>query len=221
MRLRIFVVVGIVVACASCVHDLPAQSPTVSLEAAIDLFFAAKPNESARMFDAIVKARPTREPELWQRGLALYYANRFKDGREQFELHRTVNPNDIENPAWHFACVARQSDLEAARKQLLPVGEDGRVPLKEVIGFYRGTVDEDAVLAAADVGPEAVRRNQRCYAHLYLGLFYEATGSLEKAQEQMVLSAVNYSMDHYMGKVAQMHVQLRGWDVSQAQEKAE
>lgn len=70
MRLRTFVVVGIVVACASCVHDLPAQSPTVSLEAAIDLFFAAKPNESARMFDAIVKARPTREPELWQRGLA-------------------------------------------------------------------------------------------------------------------------------------------------------
>jgi lipoprotein NlpI len=49
----------------------------------------------------------------------------------------------------------------------------------------------------------------------------QATGSLEKAQEQMVLSAVNYSMDHYMGKVAQMHVQLRGWDVSQAQEKAE
>lgn len=95
------------------------------------------------------------------------------------------------------------------------------MPLKEVIGFYRGTVDEDAVLAASDAGPEAVRRNQRCYAHLYLGLFYEATGSLEKAQEQMVLSAVNYSMDHYMGKVAQMHVQLRGWDASQAQEKAE
>jgi hypothetical protein len=28
-----------------------------------------------------------------------------------------------------------------------------------------------------------------------------------------VLAAGRYSMDHFMGKVAQLHAQLRGWDV--------
>ncbi len=45
-------------------------------------------------------AVPGAEPELWQRGLALYYTERFADGQKQFELHKTVNPNDVENRAW-------------------------------------------------------------------------------------------------------------------------
>jgi hypothetical protein len=42
--------------------------------------------------------RPTRS---WQRGIALYYAGRYKDCRLQFESHRTVNPNDVETVREH------------------------------------------------------------------------------------------------------------------------
>ena len=192
-----------------------AEEPATSLEAAVGLLFAAQPQESAIMFDTLVKAQPLCEPDLWQRGLALYYGDRFADAQRQFELHRTVNPNDVENPAWHFACVARQRGEEAARQALLPVGPDPRVPLAEVLAFYRGSTDADAVLKAADAGPEGVRRNQRCYAHLYLGLHAEATGATDKAKNHMLLAAGKYSMDHFMGKVAQMHVKLRGWEVAQ------
>jgi lipoprotein NlpI len=188
-----------------------AQSPNDLFREGVDLFFAAKPEESARQFDALIKADPTAEPELWQRGLSLYYADRFQDGREQFESHRTVNPNDVENPAWHFACVARLDGLEAAREAMLPVGPDRRVPMQEIIAYYRGEGSPEEILAAAEAGDEAGKRNRLCYAHLYLGLFAEATGDADAAKQHISLAAGRYSMDHYMGRVAQVHARLRGW----------
>ena len=188
---------------APAVADEPSSQKL--FDDSVRLLFDGKPEASARGFDALVQARPEMEPHLWQRGLALYYANRFADGRRQFELHRTVNPADVENVTWHFACMARQA--------ILPVGDDGRVPMTEVLAFYRGSGPADAVIAAADSAPEATRRDARCYAHLYLGLHAEALGQADRAREHMVLAAGKYSMDHFMGAIARLHARLRGWDV--------
>jgi lipoprotein NlpI len=182
----------------------------------VRLFFDAKPVESARVFDQLVVAVPGAEPELWQRGLALYYAERYADGQKQFERHKTVNPNDVENPAWHFLCVARLKGAAAAREALLPVGEDRRVPMKEILDLYAGKCEPAAVLAAAEQGDGEARRNQLCYAHLYLGLYFEALGDAEKAREHITQAAGPFRMDHYMGKVAVMHAKLRGWPVADA-----
>jgi lipoprotein NlpI len=178
---------------------------------AVELFFAAKPVESARLFDQLVNLAPAVEPELWQRGLALYYADRFAAGRAQFELHKEVNPNDVENPAWHFLCVAKLEGVDAARAKLLPVGEDSRVPMKEILALFKGEGDEAAVLEAAGQGEGEARKNQLCYAHLYLGLFHEAAGTTEKARQHITQAAGPFKMDHYMGRVAVMHAKLRGW----------
>lgn len=201
-----------VVACGTATAA-PPESPQALFDGAVRLFFEAKPVESARTFDRLVAAVPQAEPELWQRGLALYYAGRYQDGREQFERHRTVNPDDVENPAWHFLCVARLEGPEAARKAMLPVGEDRRVPMREILALYAGRVDAGAVLAAADTGEAAARRNQRCYAHLYLGLHAEATGDHEQARKHILQAAGPCRMDHYMGKVAVVHAALRGWEI--------
>jgi lipoprotein NlpI len=179
--------------------------------AAIEAFFAARPAESARLFDAVAAAAPDREPELWQRGLAQYYAGRYADGRRQFELHRTVNPNDVENVAWHFACVARESGAAAARAAVLPVGEDPRVPMKQVRDLCAGTATPEDVIAAAEASPERNRRNDLCFAHLYVGLYHDAIGDAEQAKRHILLAAGPFSMDHYMGRVAQVHLAVRGW----------
>ena len=190
------------------------KQPQELFSEAVKLFFAAKPAASARVFDQLVVAVPRSEPELWQRGLALYYAERFEDGRKQFELHRTVNPNDVENPAWHFLCVARLEGVDAARKALLPVGEDRRVPMREILALYAGTSDPAAVLAAAEKGEGEARRNQLCYAHLYLGLYFEALGDAAQAREHIRQAAGPFRMHHYMGKVAVMHELLRSSQVN-------
>jgi lipoprotein NlpI len=193
-----------------CLAGDPAD-PQALFDKAVHLFFAGQPAESARAFDALVAARPAAEPGLWQRGLALYYAERFAAGRKQFELHRTVNPDDVENVAWHFACVARDDGAAAARAAMLPVGDDRRVPMRQILDFYAGRADAAAVLAAAEAGEGVVRRNQLCFAHLYLGLHAEAVGDRAAAKQHILLAAGPFAMDHFMGSVAGLHARLRGW----------
>jgi lipoprotein NlpI len=201
-------VFGLIASAALCQEPTPREL----MSSAVDLYFAAKPKESVDAFDRLIKLQPDSKPGLWQRGLALYHADRFKEGREQFEVHQTVNPNDVENAAWHFICVAKADGIEEARKHLIPIKGDSRVPMKEVHDLFAGKGTVEPVLKAAAAGDESDRRNQLCYAHLYLGLYFEALGDVVKAKDHMLKAAVDYKMDHYMGKSAQVHVRLRGWE---------
>src|SRR6266850_577824 len=116
----------------------PAGRPQAIFDRAVADFQSGRIAESAAGFDALAKLVPTDAPQLWQRGIALYYARRYQDCRAQFESHRTVNPDDVENAAWHFLCVARAESPERARAALLPVGPDARVPMREVYQMFRG-----------------------------------------------------------------------------------
>lgn len=197
----------------ACAEDRGgALSGAALFDKAIAMFFSGQPIESARLFDSVAKIRPELAPELWQRGIALYYAERFDDGRKQFELHRTVNGSDVENPAWHYLCVARASSPEEARRAMLPVGQDSRVPMREILALFKGDGSEEDVLATASRGEGKTLRNQLCYAHLYLGLYAEAQRDAVRAKKHILLAAGPFSMDHYMGRVAKVHAQLREWN---------
>ena len=73
------------------------------------------------------------------------------------------------------------------------------------------------MLEAAEKSEAGARRNQLCYAHLYLGLFQEAVGNVDKAREHMTRAAGAFRMNHSMGKVAVMHAMIRGWPVPEPQ----
>jgi len=192
---------------------LPAQeSPDALFQQGVDFFFDGKSKESVAAFDKLITLAPNAKPQLWQRGLSLYYAGDFKGGREQFEVHQTVNGNDVENAAWHFLCIAKGEGVEAARKVFIPIEGDSRIPMKQVHELFAGKGTVEAVLKAAEEGEGERLRNHRCYAHLYLGLYFEATGDDAKAKDHMLKAANDYAMDHYMGRVAQVHVKIRGWD---------
>jgi lipoprotein NlpI len=101
-----------------------AQNAGAVLDRAVADFEAGRIALSASGFDQVARMVPDLAPQLWQRGIALYYAERYQDCREQFESHRRVNPDDVENAAWHFLCVAKLESPEAARSALLFVGRD-------------------------------------------------------------------------------------------------
>jgi lipoprotein NlpI len=179
-----------------------AQSPQASLNRAVVDFENGRFTESAAAFDSLAKADPARAPYLWQRGIALYYAGRYNDCRRQFESHRTVNPDDVENAAWHFLCVARAESAAKARAALLPVGRDARVPMREVYQMFRGTLTPEQALSAAGSQPAA-----QFYAHLYLGLYFEALGMKDRALEHITIAASDRfeSSGGYMHMVARVH----------------
>jgi lipoprotein NlpI len=196
----------------SATAQQPAKTPDQWMETGVDAFFNARIEDSAIAFDKVIEAVPQAKPQLWQRGLTLYYAKRYQDGREQFETHQTANSNDVENAAWHFLCVARLEGVDAARKALIPIEGDTRVPMKQVHALFAGTGSVEAVLTAAGEGNDSPRRrNHLCYAHLYLGLYFEALGDDAKAKDHILKAATDYEMDHYMGKTAITHAKVRGW----------
>src|SRR5687767_8439690 len=179
------------------------QSPQAILNRAVADFESGRFAESAAQFDSLARAVPERAPHLWQRGIALYYAGRYDDCRRQFESHRTVNPDDVENAAWHFLCVARADSPAKARSALLPVGPDARVPMREVYQMFRGTLAPEQVLSAAGNEPSA-----QFYGHLYLGLYFEATGMKTRAREHITIAAADRfeSSGGYMHLVARVHL---------------
>ena len=180
--------------------------PQQLLDRAIEDFENGRITESVAGFDQLVKVLPAFAPQLWQRGIALYYAGRYADCRAQFESHRTVNPNDVENAVWHYLCVARAESPAKARAALLPVGPDSRVPMRQVYELFRGELKPEQVLAAA--GSQA---SAQFFAQLYLGLYYEAQGDARRALEHMTAAAADRfaAAGGYMHTVARIHLQQR------------
>ena len=103
-----------------------------------------------RRLRQVPRVRPKLAPDHWRRGIALYYAGKFDDGRKQFDLHRTVNPEDVENSAWHYLCNARANTPKKAREDLIPVTKDARVPMKQVLELFAGKIKPPDVLDAAE-----------------------------------------------------------------------
>lgn len=193
---------------------LMAQDAKQHFAKGAEFFFAGKIKEALVEWDAQVKEDPAALPYHWQRGLALYYAERYQEGRAQFEEHQKVNSEDVENAVWHFLCVSKLENPEAARKVYIPITHDTRVPMKEIHALYAGKGTADDVLKAAEAGEnvsEESRNMRRCYARLYLGLYEEALGHADKARDHMLKAAALAPEGSYMGQVAVVHCKVRGW----------
>lgn len=177
--------------------------------------------ESLADFDRFVRLRPSQERELWQRGIAYYYAGRYAEGAKQFEAYQTFDDNDVENVVWRYICQARATSPEEARRQLYRVRHDMRVPMMEIYAVYAGQAQPTDVLAAAESGsvsPEE-RTVRRFYAHLYLGLYFEAQGNHEQARQHL-FEAEKLKISHYMWDVCRVHCErLRAADAPNTSEQ--
>lgn len=184
-------------------QPLERQDPRAIFDRAVADFQRGRLPESVAGFDRLAKLAPESAPQLWQRGIALYYAGRYDDCRAQFESHRTVNPNDVENAAWHFLCVARAESPAKAKTALLPVGPDARVPMRQIYQLFQGTLTPEGVMTAAGTNPES-----EFYAHLYLGLYFEALGNTDRAAEHIRAAADDRyaASGGYMAGVARVHL---------------
>jgi lipoprotein NlpI len=187
------------------------QTPAEYVARGMQEFQENKIAASLRDFDRAAELDPAGAPFLWQRGISDYYAGKFREGRRQFESHKTVNPDDVENAAWHFLCVARTDGLDAARRSLIKIDltRDPRVPMAEIYQFFAGRGSEESILKAAR---KAGTERARMYAHLYLGLYYEAAGDATKAREHLRQAAAAKLEKDYMHSVAKVHLLQRKWE---------
>ena len=159
-------------------------------------------------FDRAEQLDPALTPYLWQRGLSYYYAARFDEGIRQFEVDLQVNGQDVEETVWRYLCQAQLHSAEAAREGLLAVRNDPRPVMSTVYELFAGTCDTEVLLTVAR------DQRERFYSQLYAGLYYEAEREVARARYHITQAAAMQVLDDYMGWLAIVHQQQRGWDRS-------
>ncbi|MBE9208407.1 hypothetical protein IQ244_18095 [Nostoc sp. LEGE 06077] len=183
------------------------NNPKAYIRRGMVKFQLAKIDESIQDFDTAENIEPRLKPYLWQRGLSYYYAERFAEGAQQFEIDLTVNANDVEETVWRYLCLARLQGVEVARNSLLKVKNDPRRVLRFIYDLFAGNCTPEEVLTVGE--SEGIKG--KFYSHLYLGLYYESANNLNLAQEYIVKAADKYQINDYMWYLAQVHKKLRVW----------
>jgi lipoprotein NlpI len=190
--------------------ELAETSGRVQQTAAEVLFLAGKPEASLPLFDRANALLTANAPHNWQRGIALGCCGKWSDGAKQFKQHQDVNPDDVENSAWYFLCVAKSEGVPAAKASVIPSRGDSRQPMMAVLQMLMGEKKPEEVLAAAASStPEGPRRKQAMfYGELYVGLYYDSIGEAIEAGEHLRAS-LNYDQAHYMADTARVYLQHR------------
>ncbi len=175
------------------------------LRAADALLRSGRPEKAVPLFDEFAKKYPDQKPYLWQRGIALYFVGRFADGAEQFEVHRQVNSNDVENAAWHYLCVAKNDSPETADSLLLPAPGDPREPMEQVLEMFRHRQPRRVTERLAELKQAgSLTESAQFYGQLYLGLYADAVSDRATAAKHMK-RAVDHAPRNYMGDVARVY----------------
>lgn len=176
--------------------------------------------ESLKHFDRANELEPARADHNWQRGIALATAGEFEKGAEQFENHHRVNPDDVENSAWHFLCVAKYRGLNAAKASLLPSRGDQRPMMMPILSMYRQEKSADQLLNdlkefQLDLSRQQLAASQAqdqqlaaFYAALYLGLYHDALEMKQEASKYFKQS-IAYQLSGYMADVSRVYFSAR------------
>ncbi|KAH6762512.1 Tetratricopeptide repeat superfamily protein [Perilla frutescens var. hirtella] len=164
-------------------------------------------------FDKAIQLDLRQKAYLWQRGLSLYYLDRFEEGAEQFRLDVAQNPNDTEESIWCFLCEAQLYGVEEARRRFLEVGIDSRPVMRESYRMFKDGGDPEKLVAAFSSG----REREYFYASLYAGLYYESENKSDEAKHHIIAackSPYGSRSDDYMVSLANVHCACRNWTFS-------
>lgn len=164
-------------------------------------------DDSLRDFDLFIEQVPERANSQWERGITCYYANKFKAGSKQFEDYQKFHDNDVENAAWRYLCQMKFDGKEKARKAILPIKNDTRIPMMEIYHLFRGETTPEKVLKVLDSANSSgeLAKRQTFDTHLYLALYFDSEDNLPQAAKHVDLAVRQFKKGDYMWAVAVEH----------------
>lgn len=157
------------------------------------LFFRAKFAEAAADFDRMVELKPELETSHWRRGIAFFYAERYKEAARQFEIYHSFDNVDRENGIWRYLSQVKALGKEEARQGLLKYEKDDREPFPDIYRLFAGQLTGEQVLAriaSAQITPDE-REKRLFYAELYIGLNDFVEGRLDSAEKHLAQGVRN------------------------------
>ncbi|KAK4357192.1 hypothetical protein RND71_022802 [Anisodus tanguticus] len=194
-------------------HITGGNSAVMAIRRGMFLFRQGDVLGSLVEFDKAIELDPRQKAYLWQRGLSLYYLDRYEEGAEQFRLDVAQNPNDTEESIWCFLCEAQLYGVDEARKRYLEVGRDSRSVMREAYNMFKDGGDPEKLVAAFSSG----QPNEYFYASLYAGLYYESKNEPDAAKVHIISacqSPYGSRSDDYMAALAKVHCKCRNWNLN-------
>ena len=156
-------------------------------------FFRGKFSEAVADYEKVVELQPDRDTSFWQKGIAYFYAKRYKDAAKQFEIYHSFDNVDRENGIWRYLSQTKALGRDKAREGLLKYEKDDREPFPDVYRLFAGEITGDDLLEKineAKITPQ--QRQQRLfYAELYVGLNEFVEGRLESAETHLAAAVKN------------------------------
>ncbi|GER55423.1 tetratricopeptide repeat [Striga asiatica] len=192
----------------------PAREALLAIRRGMLLFRQGDVQGSLVEFDRAIELDQRQRAYLWQRGLSLYYLDRFEEGAEQFRLDVAQNPDDTEESIWCFLCEARLYGVDEARKRFLEVGTDPRPVMREAYRLFRDGGDPEKVNLQLVAAFSGGRENEYFYSSLYAGLYYESQNKPDEAKLHLMAackSPYGSRSDDYMASLAKVHCDCRNW----------
>jgi lipoprotein NlpI len=207
---------GAIKAAEAMLNNRP-DDPSTMMMAADVYLRCNKPDLAVPLYDRYIEANPQSMPQLWQRGIALYFIGKHAEAAEQFVEHRRVNPHDVENAAWHYLCLAKAESIDKANESVLPAPNDPRIPMAEV---QQMLLKRDPSLVSDRMSKVPTESRQYAsamfYGNFYLGLYADANGDQKTALDKMTQSAKD-APRHYMGDISRVYAEfLRTADSAKA-----
>ena len=186
--------------------QLAPKSAEIQQRCAEILYRSGKTKKSLPLFDRANELSPEIAPHNWQRGIALGSAGLWKQGAAQFKSHHDVNPDDVENSAWYFLCVAKSKGLADAEKTVIPSRGDGRQPMMSILQMLKKEIKPAEVVTAAKTNTREgyARKNALFYADLYLGLYYDSLNDESNAIKYLKRS-MTHGVEGYMADTARVY----------------
>ena len=185
--------------------NLNPHLPHIYIRRGMAKFKIAHIDGSIYDFDCAEHLDGSLTPYLWQRGIAYYYANRFEAAANQFDVGLTINGSDIEQTIWHYLSLVRTRGTAYARKHLFPLEGERPPTLTAIYNLCSGHMTPEQVLTVGRRGGD----RGRFYSHLYIGLYCDAYGRADLAQQYVTTAITKYPIDDYMWYVAMVHQSLR------------
>jgi lipoprotein NlpI len=150
-------------------------------------FFRSRFAAAVGDFDKMVALQPDLEASHWRRGIACFYAGRYRDAARQFEIYHSFDDVDRENGIWRYLSQVKAVGRDEARKGLLKYQKDDREPFPDVYRLFAGAMTGSQILeriARAKITDDE-RARRLFYAELYIGLNEFVDGDLESAEAHL------------------------------------
>lgn len=180
------------------------------------LFFLARFTESVADYEKMVELDSDQDSSHWRRGIARFYAKKYKEAAHQFEIYHSFDDVDRENGIWRYFSQYKAYGKKKAKQELLKYKKDDRQPFPSVYRLFSGELSSEDVLAGVrDAEISKTERSKReFYAFLYVGLNHALEGRDKEAIVQLRAStASKWGPEagfgpNYMWHVGRLHYEL-------------